>query len=91
MIFRIFTFIALSAAIWTADIYYNSQVQPQISVDKALAAVNGKNEDAADQRLQDTAKDALVVIPWVLNAGLFALCFAGPIIKSSRRGQLNYR
>ena len=84
MIPRIVLFALLTTAVWVADAWYCSRVEPRQSASLAIAAVNGGDAEAANVRLHAAGKDGFVVLPWVLSGALFVLCFGGVLIRSAR-------
>ena len=85
MTLRIFMFVLLTAAIWGADVYYTTHSQPQAALSASLAAVNGGDREASQLRTQDAAKDALVVLPWLLSVGALAVCFGKPMSRAAHQ------
>ena len=85
MILRIFMFVLLTAAIWGADVYYTTRSQPKAALSASLAAVNGGDREASQLRTQDAAKDALVVLPWLLSVGALAVCFGKPMSSAAHQ------
>ena len=72
---RAFAFIALSAAVWAADVWFDETVQPPESTRAAVVALNGGNEQASALRSHEHFKDAVTVASAVLTIGLLLLCF----------------
>ena len=85
MIPRIVLFALLTGAVWVADAVYLTRVEPRQSASLAVAAVNGGDKAAADARLHAATKDGFVVLPWVLTAALFVMCFGSVMIGPARK------
>lgn len=88
MVKRTFLFVVLCAAIWAGSTYYSSAIQPDVSTQLSVAAVNGGNSDAANLRLAQAANNQIALVTLGFSALAFFVCY-GTYIKQGFKKLVN--
>src|SRR3954454_6214475 len=71
---RVVSFVLLSGAVWSADVWLNETVLPRRSSAQSIAALNGGETEAASLRSSERFKDVVNIGAGALTLGLFSLC-----------------
>lgn len=73
-------FVILCGIIWSAESLYDNFVQPKVTTDVAMQAVNGNDMDAALLRTSQEVHNTAVVIPAALTLLAAGVCY-GSVVK----------
>lgn len=79
MIKRTVIFIVLLVAIWTAETVYYSAVQPQVSTQLSVDALNGGNAEANNLRVAQQVHNEVPLVAGGLTLGAGLLCYGSYI------------
>ena len=79
---RTLFFVVLLTVIWAGNRFYYTAVQPDVTTELAVKAVNGDSNDAAAVRINHSVNNDVTLLSCGLTLLAFAVCYGGPIKNS---------